>query len=260
MALTSRTCRPLLLLSALLIMLGTLSASAQWAVYDMRMTTDEEASVNFVNYTGVYLVAPLAGGQASLIFTTEADGRVYTVAENAARFFLASNSTKARAVVSAVASGATSQSMYQASGPLNTTRSYVIRGEKRVAIIASDIYGHLMTSDDEHLAVIPAIDGSKAVVGVAGFKGFFRKDLSDRLDTEAPTMSQAVEVITDLLQKYGYQSETEPQPAPVPVAPQPPVARATAVEEPDDASADGSLFPAGLREEMEKTLLQQPTR
>lgn len=258
MAPTTRTCYPLLLLSTLLVMLGTMSASAQWAVYDMRMTTDEESSVNFVNYSGVYVVAPLAGGPASLIFTTESEGRVYTVAQNAARFFVAANGSKARAVVSAVASGATSQSMYQASGPLNTTRSYVIRGEKRVAIIASDLYGQLMTSDDEHLAVVPAIDGSLGVVGVAAFKGFFRKDLSDRLDAEAPTMVQAVEVVTELLQKYGYQSESEPQGAQKIATSQASVAPATPADDQD--AVDGSLFPAGLREEMEKTLLQQTTR
>ncbi|MDB6118992.1 MAG: hypothetical protein JWO08_2773 [Verrucomicrobiaceae bacterium] len=248
-----RSCRPLLLLSALLLVLGSMSASAQWAVYDMRMVADEESSVNFVHYSGVYVVAPLAGGQASLIFTTEADGRNYAVAENAARLFVAGNAGKARAVISAVASSGTSQSMYQASGPLNNTRSYVIRGDKRVAIIASDLYGQLMTSDNEHFAV-PAIDGSLGVVGLASFKGFFRKDLSDRADAEAPTMGQAVEIITTLLEKYGYQSESaETQATSTVTASQSP-ADPTPIN--DEGSADGSLFPPGSREEMERTLLQ----
>ncbi|MDB6139720.1 MAG: hypothetical protein JWO94_2792 [Verrucomicrobiaceae bacterium] len=255
----SRTCLSLLMISTLLILLGSVSARAQWAVYDLRMSTDEEASVNFVHYTGAYLVAPLSGGAASLIFTTETEGRSYAVAENAARFFVAANAAKRRAVVSAVASSGSSQSMYQASGPLNTTRSYTIRGQKSVAIVASDLYGQLMTSDDEHLASGPASDGSLGVVGVAAFRGFLRKDLSDRLDAEAPTMSQAVDVITTLLQKYGYQSESESDTRPLVDSSilQPPVPPAPTA---DVFGAEGSLFPPGSREEMEKTLLQQSTK
>ena len=211
MAPSLRTCRLSLVISALLIMLGTASVSAQWAVYDMRMVADQESSVNFTHYTGAYLVTPLVGVAASLVFTTEEEGRYYAVAENAAKFFVAGNQTKRRAVISATANGGTSQSMYLASGPLNNTFQYTLRGERSVAIIASDLYGYLMTADDEHLSSIPAIDGSLGVVGIASFKGFFRKDLSDRLNTEAPTMGQAVESIASLLEKYGYQSETESQ-------------------------------------------------
>ena len=259
---SSKPCRSLLLLSALLILLGAKPASAQWAVYDMRMVADAEASVNFTHYTGAYIVAPLAGGAASIVFTTETDGRFYAVAENGARFFVAGNNLKRRAVISASASVGTSQSMYLASGPLNNTRSYTVLQQKGVAIIASDLFGQLMTSDDEHLAAGPASDGSLGVVGTASFKGFFRKDLADRLDAEAPTMGQAVEVITTLLAKYGYQSESEtPQVTTTSKTLDPvlaPVVSAAPVDVP--GGAESSLFPPGSREALIHSLLQQPTK
>ena len=262
---------PLLRVSFLLFMLGLClimaagSARAQWAVYDMRMVADEDASVNFVHYTGVYVVAPLGGGNASLIFTTEDGGRLYATAQDAAKFFVAGNLNKRRAVVAAQANIGSSQTMYLASGAMNSTFQYVLRGERNVAIIANDLSGQLMTADDEGSA-LPSLDGSKGVMGTASFKGFFRRDLSERLSAEAPTMDQAVEGITALLEKYGYQSET------VPVRP------ATAVTTPTTSSTSSSeaavpfrqdnapqpatdtvpsLFPAGMREEMEKMLLQE---
>src|SRR3569623_590248 len=109
------------LLASLLLLAGSVPAFAQWVVYDMRMISDQQVSVNFEHYSGAYLVAPLNGGAASLIFTTEEGGRLYAVAQDAARFFVAGDNTKRRAVFSALAAVGTSQSMYMASGALNST-------------------------------------------------------------------------------------------------------------------------------------------
>ena len=268
------------LLLAVLSVVASPSARAQWAVYDMRMVADQESSVNFTHYTGAYLIAPLDGGQGSLIFTTEDEGRLYAVAQDVARFFIAGNQTKRRAVLSATADVGSSQSMYMASGALNNTFQYLLRGQRTVAIIASDITGQLMTADDERYATIPAIDGSKGVVGVASLKGFFRKDLSERLCADSPTMDQAVESITTLLEQYGYQSETSghgtaPQAVNTQAAHTVPVAGSSsasaaapttftpsstpATPANPSSTIDGSLFPAGLREDMERMLTLQPT-
>ncbi len=244
------------LLGALLILLGSLTASAQWVVYDMRMQADEEVSVNFVHYSGAYVIAPLNGGSASLVFTTEEAGaRYFAVAENAARYFVAANAVKQRAVISAVANVGSSQSLYQASGSLNSTLTYQFNGQSHTASVASALSGQLMTSDDEHLASGPASDGSLGVFGLASFKGFFRKDLADKVDAEAPTMPQAIAIIAGLLQKYGYQPEVDADQVSVPakVTDPPPIPQS-----PD--TADGSLFPPGSRDEMAKSLLQQPTK
>ena len=97
------------------------------------------------------------------------------------------------------------------------------------------------------------------MVGIASFKGFFRKDLSDRLNTEAPTMGQAVESIATLLEKYGYQSESESQTTSTASAPKAidPVVPVQSQALDTQGGAESSLFPPGLREEMEKSLLQQ---
>ena len=246
------------LLASLLLLAGSVPAFAQWVVYDMRMISDQQVSVNFEHYSGAYLVAPLNGGAASLIFTTEEGGRFYAVAQDAARFFVAGDNTKRRAVFSALAAVGTSQSMYMASGALNSTYSYVVRGEKNIAIVATELNGHLMTADDEQQTLLPSLDGSKGVVGEASFKGFFRKDLSDVLNAGAPTTDQAVESVTSLLEKYGYESELTPRPAAAAATPAAP-APAQPQGSDSDTTAEGSLFPAGLREEMEQSLRQQPT-
>ncbi len=247
------------LASLLLMLAGSMPAFAQWVVYDMRMISDQEVSVNFAHYSGAYLVAPLGGGAASLILTTEEGGRFYAVAQDAARFFVAGDTTKRRAVFSALAAVGTSQTMYLASGALNNTYSYVNLNEKNIAIVATELTGHLMTADDEQRALLPSLDGSKGVVGEASFKGFFRKDLSDRLNADSPTMDQAVESITGLLEKYGYESELSPRPATTGAEAAQPAPFAQPQGSDSDTTAEGSLFPPGLREEMEQSLRQQPT-
>ncbi len=239
------------LLGALLLLLGALPASAQWVVYDMRMLAEEASSVNFVHYSGAYLIAPMKGGPASLVFTTEENGGHYfALAQNGARYFVAANAAKRRAVISASANVGTSQSLYQASGALDTQVTYFdANRQAHTDVVAFTLTGHLMTSDDEHLATAPAADGSLGVVGEAVFKGFYRKDLADKLNAEAGTMPQAITVIAGLLQKYGYQPEQDADQISVPAQPNDPLPIP-----PSPDAVDGSLFPAGSREDMERAL------
>jgi hypothetical protein len=73
--------RPARLLFAALLWLGAAAAaSAEWLVYELKFAPVEE-SVNFSHYSGAYLVAPLKGGPASIILTTEEGGRFYAHAE-----------------------------------------------------------------------------------------------------------------------------------------------------------------------------------
>ena len=52
-------------------LLSAASARAQWVVYELSFEADEDSSVNFQFYTGAYVVAPLNGGVASILLTTE---------------------------------------------------------------------------------------------------------------------------------------------------------------------------------------------
>jgi hypothetical protein len=228
----------------------TQSAQAQWMVYDVRIQPDEEASVNFNAYTGIYLIAPIEGGPTTMVFATEKAGRVYAVSRDAGRYFVAANTQKRRGVFSSIVIDGTVHAMYQASGALNSTVSYFVRGERRATLVPLTMAGTFLASDSEITTVIPDA-ADIGVVGHAALKVSFRGDLTRILmDQRDQTQQHAVQTVTDLLEKYGYQPDTEPllntdplsqEPAPAP-APTPP------------ATPDGTLFPPGSKEEMEQAL------
>ncbi len=210
------------LLLALCLLAGG-AAHAQWVVYEAVFLTDETTSVNFAPYTGAYVIAPLDGGPASFVFTTEADGRVYTIAENTGRYFIAANKEQRRAVISAVSQNGTARAMYQASGLLNSTMSYNVGTEKKGARVPSELSGTVLASDDESLAPGPSADGSIGMAGSAVMTAVLRVDLSRILNSKENSMTDAVEMVAKLLQQYGYLPDgTQPQPAaPAQPAPQP---------------------------------------
>ncbi|MBL9142811.1 MAG: hypothetical protein JNM99_03930 [Verrucomicrobiaceae bacterium] len=252
-----RSILPLHLIAIALVVMVS-AVRAQWVVYDFRIHTMPEVSENFAPYSGVYVIAPVTGGNASMIFITEEGGRFYNVAENGARYFTAASPTGRLSVVSAIAQTGTARVMYQAVGLLNSSISYTVRGEHQGGRVSTDMLGTMLASDDESLAVAPSPDGSIGMVGSAQLAGTLRLDLSRILNQNELQMSQAVASITDLLEKYGYQFDSpdhgqaavseaapaaggEPAPAPAPATPEQP-------------ATDASLFPPGTREELELSL------
>jgi len=228
-------------------------ANAQWMVYDVRINADQENSVNFNPYTGIYLVVPVDGGPTTMIFATENAGRLYAVSREAGRYFIAANAQKRRGVFSSIVIDRTVQAMYQATGALNGTLAYRLDGEHRATRIPLSMSGTFMASDSEMETAVP--DGADiGVAGQAALTATFRTDLTRILQDQAqPTLENSIQLISSLLEKYGYQPDTEPLPgtelesAPVqPLPPAPP-------QEPQP-SVDGSLFPPGTREEMERAL------
>ena len=153
------------------LFLTSACAHAQWLVYDLRFQVDQETSVNFGPYSGAYLIAPIEGGTASMIFVTEEGGRFYTVAANSARYFIATNTIKRRAVISALSQNGTTQVMYQAGGELNSSMSYTMSGERRGARVPLDLAGVMLASDNESEAVVPGSDASIGLVGSASMNG-----------------------------------------------------------------------------------------
>lgn len=250
--------RSLLSLHLLVVALFVMAAPvrAQWVVYDFRTHALPEVSENFVPYSGLYVIAPVTGGNASMIFITEEGGRFYNVAENGARYFTAASPTGRLAVVSALAQTGTARVMYQAVGMLNSSISYTVRGEHLGGRVSTDMLGTLLASDDESLAVAPAADGSIGMVGSAQLTGTLRLDLSRILNHSELPMSQAVATVTDLLEKYGYQldspdhTQAAASSAPQGAAGEPEPQPAT----PEQSSPDTSLFPPGSREELEQSL------
>jgi hypothetical protein len=232
------------IIAALLLSSGFVHA--QWLVYDLRFQVDQETSVNFGPYSGAYLIAPIEGGTASMIFVTEEGGRFYTVAANSARYFVATNMAKRRAVVSASTQTGTAQVMYQASGALNSTMAYTVAGERRGARIPLDLAGMMMASDDEKEAMVPGVDASIGMVGTATMKGSLRVDLSRIVNESEMPMSNAIAALSTLLEKYGYQTEDAATAQPVAPAPAP------IPQQPVAGQPDNSLFPVGSREEMER--------
>ena len=176
---------------------------AQWLVYEMQFKADADESVNFSFYTGGYLIAPIEGGAASIVLTTEDGGSRYAVSENTVRYFSTVNRTGTKAAISATAINGTAQAFYNASGYLNTTLGYTVGGVNRTARVATTLKGRLLAADDESL-MGPAEDGSHGMVGSAVITATLRHDLSTILNAESPTMGAGIARITGLLAQYGY--------------------------------------------------------
>jgi hypothetical protein len=231
------------LLSLIFSFLLALSAHANWVVFELHFDVDEDLSMNFSPYSGAYVIAPIDGGAASFVFTTEAEGRAYAPALNSAKYFLAVGPKGRRAGISAAVQNGTSQAMYQASGQLTTTVGYDLRGERQVAFVPQTLIGHMLSADDESTAQGLAADGSMGVFGSAVITGDLRGDLTQNLNAKPHTMLDAVEHLTSLLERYGYVLDgTQLPPAPAAPAPVP------APQQPPSAA----LFPPGGRERMEE--------
>ncbi len=216
----------------------TLSAAAPaadsgWLVYELKFTPDVVGSVNFQFYTGAYVVTPVVGGPSSLILTTEEGGRVYTIAEKAARVFSAAGPATRKTVLSAVALNGTAQASYLATGEINHTLS--LPGEKglRSYRVAGTLHGTLIASDDDSEVRALPKDGTLGMGGSAIIEGRLREDLTHNASQYA-TQPDAVLYLASLLERYGYLAEGSQ------------AAATTTIEgAPAAEGVDASLFPAG---------------
>ncbi len=217
------------LLTALLWLAALVCAPAQWLVYELVFTPEEE-SVNFSCYKSAYLIAPAQGGKATMVLTTEEGGNVYAVADSSAKFFVAANASTRKAVFSAAAISGNSQALYTASGHLNRSLLLDSPAGTRSWRVAEALDGRLMAADDESDKG-PAEDGSFGMVGSAFITGALREDLTAQATQRFTTLNGATSYIVELLEKYGY----APDVGSVPVTPEPTVE--------DTSLIDASLFP-----------------
>ena len=190
---------------AMLFLTVSSVAKAQWLVYELRFK-EEVGSVNFSFYTGAYVVAPIKGGAASIVFTTEDSGNYYTVSENSLRYYIAANQGEKQAVISAFTINGTAQAYYSASGSFNSSISYTEEGLSRTSSVAGEISGMLLASDDESFQT-PASDGSLGMIGRATITGTPRNDLTQIVNKSILTMGDAVGSIVSLLEKYDYKPD-----------------------------------------------------
>ncbi len=221
------------LYAALVWLTGAVGASAQWLVYELRFTPEAD-SVNFSFYTGGYVVVPAEGGAATIVLTTEEDGRFYAVAESSGKYFVAANARTRKAVVTAVAFTGTSQAFYTAAGPMN--RSLLLSGggaAPRSWRVAETLTGRLMAADDES-ATGPAPDGSFGMVGSALITATLREDLTTNASSVFNSQNAATAYLIELLEKYGYAPDQGSLPPPV-------------ISSDEAAVIDASLFPVEIR-------------
>lgn len=212
------------------------AADSGWLVYELKFTPDTAENINFHFYSGAYVVAPVVGGPSSLILTTEDGGRVYTVADNAARVFTAAGPVARKTVLSAVALNGSAQACYTAAGAVNHTLSLPGPKGLRSFRVAGSLRGTLIASDDDSNARSLPADGTLGMVGTAVIEGRLREDLTYNASQHA-SQADAVLYLAGLLDRYGY-SEEGARPA----------AAATiegAPMTPAPEGADPSLFPAG---------------
>ena len=221
-----------LLCAALIWLVGVVGASAQWLVYELRFTPEED-SVNFSFYTGGYVVVPAGGGAASIVLTTEEGGRYYAVAESSGKYFVAANANVRKAVFAAASLTSSSQAFYTASGLMN--RSLLLGGSEgpRSWRVAENLSGRLMAADDESSSG-PAPDGSLGVIGGAIITGTLREDLTANASASFTSQNTVTAYIIELLEKYGYAPDEGSLPAPE-------------ISVDDALMIDASLFPVETR-------------
>lgn len=232
-------CLPILLSILFALVPGLPSALAGWAVYELKFTPDAEASLNFHFYTGAYVVAPITGGRASIVLTTETDGRFYAVTEEAARVFTAAKGASKRTVLSALALNGSAQATYTASGLVNHTLSVPGPQGLRSYRVAGALKGTLLASDDDSEATGLAEDGSVGMVGTAKIEGKLRDDLSYNAGHFA-TQNDVVLYIVGLLEHYGYRADGGADGAVPAIEPAPQTIEGSPVQ---DGGADPALFP-----------------
>jgi hypothetical protein len=220
--------RPILL-TALLWLAALGCAPAQWLVYELTFTQEEE-SVNFSCYKSAYLIVPAQGGQATMVLTTEDGGNYYAVAESSAKYFVAANTTSRKAVFSAVSMSGNSQALYTAAGHLNRSLLLETPSGMTTLRVAEALDGRLLAADDESDKG-PSADGSYGMVGSAFITGMLREDLTAQATRNFTTLNGATSYIIELLEKYGY----TPDVGSVPVQPE--------VIVDDESVIDASLFP-----------------
>ncbi len=220
--------RPILL-TALLWLAALGCAPAQWLVYELTFTQEEE-SVNFSCYKSAYLIVPAQGGQSTMILTTEEGGSYYAVAESSAKYFVAANATSRKAVFSAASMSGNSQALYTAAGHLNRSLLLETPSGMTTLRVAEALDGRLLAADDESDKG-PSADGSYGMVGSAFITGMLREDLTAQATLNFTTLNGATSYIIELLEKYGY----TPDVGSVPIQPE------VTVE--DESMIDASLFP-----------------
>jgi hypothetical protein len=221
--------------AALLCLFGAVSASAQWLVYEVKFTPEDD-NVNFSFYTGAYLVAPAQGGPASIILTTEEGGRYYAVSEGAGKFFVAANQRKRKAVFSSAAMRGSALAFYTASGHLNRSLLLDSPSGTRSWRVAEFLSGRLMAADDE-AGMGPAPDGSFGMVGGALIEAALREDLTANATLAYTTLTGATTYLIELLERYGYNPDSGQSVAPPPE----PAAQEAGTQ------IDASLFPQEVR-------------
>lgn len=235
--------------ASLLCLFGIGSASAQWLVYEVKFTPQND-SVNFSFYAGAYIIAPAGGGAATLVLTTEEGGHFYAVSEAGGKFFVAANRTTKKAAFSAIALRGSAQAFYSASGYLN--RSLLLDSPSGVRSwrVAEQITGRFMAADDEG-GQAPAPDGSFGMIGDALIEGTLREDLTANATLSYTTLTGATNYVIELLERYGY----------VPDAGETATALDTTAELPEptppvqdtDSLIDPSLFPQAIQGQESKS-------
>jgi hypothetical protein len=236
--------RLLFLLSFLCLSLG--NASAQWLVYEVKITPTAD-SINFASYQAAYLVAPITGGRTSVVYLTEDNGgRYYSVAARNGRLLMAANVEARRVGFSAVTQQGTAQAMYQATGSLTTTVNYQFNGKPYTTQVADRLTGTFLMADDEsELTALPA-DGSFGILGSATLDATLRTDLGRILnDAKTTTLEQGVASITGLLERYGYRPEEELLLTEQPTAPQGTAAQPSDYQPAEPVQPQPASAPAG---------------
>lgn len=223
-----------LLCSSLVLIGAAMPAAASWLVYELQFKPSEDDSLNFSFYSGAYVVVPIAGGPASILLTTEQDGRFYAVSQESARFYTAANRTSRKAVLSAFAINGSAQAYYAVSGLVDQTVSVPSPKGLRSFRVAGSLKGVLVASDDDSEAAALPSDGSVGMIGSSVITGKLRDDLTHNANQFA-SQSDILLYLVGLLERYGYTPDGDIST----------IEGAAIPEGIDPEAASAALFPAG---------------
>lgn len=195
---------PALFLALTLCLWAAASANAQVAVYRLSFEQTGD-SINYRPYQNGYYIAPIQGGEGTLILTlVTGNTKQYFTYEGFGEMFVALKGENQRMVISATATNDVSTTVFYALGKTEKELNVESRNAKSKIKVAEKMVGYAVSADSEK--DLP-FSGAGTSVGVAGVSILTARldetqthtAIRDSLDTAAQ-----LEVIVNSLEAGGY--------------------------------------------------------
>jgi hypothetical protein len=186
---------------------------AQISVYRMAFEPTGE-SINYRSYQAGYYVAPMEGGQGSLILMLTSGGvkQYFTYNDFGEMFIALSNNTR-KAVFSATAANTVSTTCFYAIGDASKEINVETRAARSLVFVATRLNGYAVSADSER--DLPFSSAGSSDVGVAGaaeLRMVFEEGMSAAANRENRDVAAEIANIRAFLEGQGYTDGLAPPP------------------------------------------------